>query len=366
MKIIECVPNFSEGQNQETLNLIAQQIKTVPNVKLLNIDPGAATNRTVFTFIGEPHAVCEAAFKAVRKAAERIDMRHHKGEHPRIGATDVLPLIPISGITLQECAELARTLAQRISDELGIPTYNYEAAASNPQRRNLAAVRAGEYEGLPNKLKDPNWHPDFGTSSFTEQAARSGATIVGARDFLIAVNFNLNTTSSRLASSVAFDVREIGRTFIAEQWSNEKGYWQPKENITPNPDAQKITVPGVLKGCKAIGWYIQEYGIAQVSMNITDISQTSLHEAFEAVAKAAHRRGMRVTGTEIIGLVPLKVLLDAGCYFLLKQGQSVQVSEKELIHIAIRSMGLSDLTPFDAQCKVIEYLSDINNSSLKI
>lgn len=356
MKLIECVPNFSEGQNQETLKQIEQQIRETPQVKLLHVDPGVATNRTVFTFVGEPRQVCQAALKAVCKAAELIDMRFHKGEHPRIGATDVLPLIPISGITLEECAELARELARQITETTGIPTYNYEAAATKPERKNLANVRAGEYEGLPNKLKDPNWVPDFGDSLYNEQVAKSGATIVGARDFLIAVNFNLNTTSAALASEVAKDVRESGRTIVVGEWSNEAGYWSRREGVIHDPEAERVKIPGVLKGCKAIGWYIREYGIAQVSMNITDIGQCSLHEAFEAVDQAAAKRGMRVTGTEIIGLLPLRVLTEAGRYFLRKQQQSEMVSDQELIKIAIKSMGLGDLAPFDPNLRVIEYL----------
>lgn len=353
MKLIECVPNFSEGRDHKVLDAIAEVIRSVEGVKLLNVDPGAATNRTVFTFVGEPTAVCEAAFRAVGRASELIDMRQHKGAHPRMGATDVLPLIPIAGVTLEECAEMARELAKRIATELEIPTYNYEAAAACPERSNLANVRSGEYEGLAKKLVDPKWKPDFGKAEFTEKAARSGATIVGARDFLVAVNFNLNTTSTRRANAIAFDVREKGRNIDPAQWSNEKGYW---ERHTTAPTTVAVNIPGALKGCKAIGWFIEEYGIAQVSMNITNISETSLHTAFEEVVRAATARGMRVTGTEIVGLVPLKVLTEAGKYFLRKQERSVGVSDAELLKIAIRSMGLNDLTPFNPREKVIEYL----------
>lgn len=355
MKLIECVPNFSEGRDPNILDAIAQSIRAVQGVRLLNVDPGAATNRTVFTFVGEPDAVCQAAFDAVKTASKLIDMRHHHGTHPRMGATDVLPLIPISEVTLDECAELARKLACRIAQELEIPTYNYEAAASCAERQNLAAVRSGEYEGLAKKLVDPKWRPDFGKAEFTEQAARSGATIVGARDFLVAVNFNLNTTSSRRANAVAFDVREKGRNIDPAQWSNQDGYWS---RHTFTPTTVSVNIAGALKGCKAIGWFIREYGIAQVSMNITNISQTALHTAFEEVSRAAALRGMRVTGTEIVGLVPLKVFTSAGEYFLTKQQRSIGVSDDELVQIASRSMGLSDLSPFDARLKVIEYLMD--------
>lgn len=332
MKLIECVPNFSDGRRDEIIEAIATSIRATEGVTLLNVDPGAATNRTVMTFVGEPTAVCDAAFAAVAKASELIDMRTHHGAHPRLGATDVLPLVPVSEVTLEECAELARGLARRIADELKIPTYNYEAAASRPERRNLASVRSGEYEGLEKKLTDPAWAPDFGEPKFTEQAARSGATIVGARDFLVAVNFNLNTTSTRRANAIAFDVREKGRT------------------------VDGVQIPGTLKGCKAIGWYIDEYGVAQVSMNITDIGATPLHIAFDEVSRAAAERGIRVTGTEIVGLVPLRVLTDAGRYFLSKQQRSAGVGDRELIRIAVRSMGLSELSHFNPDERIIEYL----------
>lgn len=354
-RLLECVPNFSEGCNMNIINQITLEVESVEGVQLLNVDPGKATNRTVVTFVGEPELVVEAAFRAVKKAAELIDMTTHKGEHPRMGATDVIPLVPVSGITIEEAAQMARTLAKRIADELEIPTYCYEAAAACAERQNLANVRSGEYEALPNKLVQPTWKPDFGAACFTPQAAKSGATIVGARDFLVAVNFNLNTTSTRRANAVAFDVREKGRTLDTGEWNlGADGLWMRVEG--GKKSGEKVNVQGTLKGCKAIGWYIEEYGMAQVSMNITNISQTSLHEAFEAVSTAAALRGMRVTGTEIVGLVPLNVLTDAGRYFLHKQERSTGVSDVELIKIAMHSMGLSDLGEFKASEKVIEYL----------
>ncbi len=339
-RLIECVPNFSEGRNQATLDAISHAIRSTEGVNLLDVDPGVATNRTVFTFVGEPEAVCEAAFRAAKVGSELIDMRHHSGAHPRMGAMDVCPLVPVAGVTLQECAELARTLAQRISEELHIPTYNYEAAAQTPQRQNLADVRSGEYEGLEAKLSDPAWAPDFGPATYTEQAARSGASIIGARDFLVAVNFNLNTTSTRRANAIAFDVREKGRT------------------------VEGVQIPGTLKGCKAIGWFIEEYDIAQVSMNITDIATTPLHIAFDEVCRCAEARGVRVTGTEIVGLVPKSVLVDAGKHFLNKQQRSLGVGEWELIRIACRTMNLSEIAEFDPRKKVIEYLIEPNAKGL--
>lgn len=347
-RLIECVPNFSEGSNMEIINSIASQVSETEGVKLLNVDPGVATNRTVVTFVGEPEAVLEAAFKAVRRASELIDMRSHKGAHPRIGATDVLPLIPVAGVTIEEAAEMARRLARRISDELGIPTYNYEAAAQRPERRNLAVCRAGEYEGLSKKISTEEGRPDFGPAEFTERAALSGATVVGARDFLVAVNYNLNTTSTRRANAIAFDVREKGRP--AREGGKVNGKPLKDEN------GKAIMIPGTLKGCKAIGWYIDEYRVAQVSMNITNISQTSLHEAYEEVSRAAAARGIRVTGTEIVGLVPKAVLIDAGKHFLRKQERSTGIPDSEIIRIAIKSMGLDELKPFDARERVIEYL----------
>lgn len=353
-RIIECVPNFSEGRNQQVINQIVSAIAATDvggeRVKVLNVDPGEATNRTVVTFTGSPEAVCEAAFQGVKAAGELIDMRQHHGAHPRSGATDVLPLIPISNITLKECAELARALAKRISEELGIACYCYEAAAFKPERKNLAVCRAGEYEALPEKMTDPARRPDFGSSAYTERIALSGATNVGARDFLIAVNFNLNTTSVRRAMAVAFDVREKGRK--AREGGSLTGM------VLKDDKGEDIWIPGTLKGCKAIGWYIDEYGIAQVSMNITDIRQTPLHVAFDEVCRAAAARGLRVTGTEIVGLVPKQVLIDAGRYFLTKQQRSLGISDEQIIHIAIKSMGLDDLKPFDPRKKVIEYLME--------
>ena len=347
-RIIECVPNFSEGRNADVINQIAAEISGTPDVALLNVDSGEATNRTVMTFVGPPEAVVEAAFRSVRKAGELIDMRQHHGAHPRIGATDVLPLIPVSGITLDECALLARDLAKRIAGEIGIPCYCYEAAAFSERRRNLAVCRAGEYEGIPKKLTTPGEQPDFGCREMDEGIARTGCTVVGARDFLIAVNFNLNTTSTRRANAIAFDVREKGRP---------KREGNPITG-TPMKDAEgnTIMIPGTLKKTKAIGWYIDEYGIAQVSMNITDINTTPLHKAFDEVCRCAQQRGIRVTGTEIVGLVPKRTLIEAGKYFLEKQNRSTGIPEKDIVDIAIHSMGLSDLRPFNPREKVIEYL----------
>lgn len=347
-RIIECVPNFSEGRNREVIDAIVASIEKSGGVKVLDVDPGEATNRTVVTFVGSPEAVVEAAFQGVKCAGELIDMRHHHGAHPRSGATDVLPLIPISGITLQECAELARKLAERIFSELEIPCYCYEAAAQKPERKNLAVCRAGEYEALPEKMSDPERMPDFGPGCYTEKAAVSGATNVGARDFLIAVNYNLNTTSTRRANAIAFDVREKGRP---------KREGNPiTGKIIKDAEGKTVMIPGTLKGCKAIGWYIDEYGIAQVSMNITDINTTPLHVAFDEVCRAASARGLRVTGTEIVGLVPKRTLIEAGRYFLEKQQRSTGISEEEIIKIAVKSMGLDDLKPFNPSEKVIEYL----------
>ena len=347
-RIIECVPNFSEGRDKAVIRQITSAIEASGGVKLLDVDPGEATNRTVVTFVGEPEAVVEAAFVGVKKAAELIDMRRHKGAHPRMGATDVLPLIPISGITLEECAELARGLAKRIADELQIPTYCYEAAAFTPERKNLAVCRAGEYEALPEKLAHKESAPDFGARPFDDGVAHTGATTVGARDFLIAVNFNLNTTSTRRANAIAFDVREKGRP--VREGNSPVG--KPLKDAAGNPVMQ----PGTLKATKAIGWYIEEYGIAQVSMNITDIATTPLHIAFDEVCRKADARGVRVTGTEIVGLVPKRALVEAGKYFLKKQCRSTGIAEEEIVRIAVKSMGLDDLKPFNPEEKVIEYL----------
>ncbi len=343
-RLVECVPNFSEGRDTKIITQIADEIRSVKGVTVLNIARAVGANRTVITFAGEAEKVCEAAFRGVRKAAGLIDMAKHKGTHPRIGATDVLPLVPLSGITLEECAELSRTLAKRIADELEIPCYCYEAAALKPGHRNLAVCRAGEYESLPEKMGSEKG-PDFGNRPFDEKIARSGATVVGARDFLIAVNFNLNTTSVRLANAVAFDVREKGR--IVRDPAGE-----PLKDAKGNV----LMKPGTLKGTKALGWYIDEYGIAQVSMNISDISATPLHKAFDEVCRAARERGLRVTGTEIIGLVPKQTLLDAGKHYLAKQQRPADVSEEELVSIAVKSMGLDDLRPFNPKEKVLEYL----------
>ncbi|MDE6125453.1 MAG: glutamate formimidoyltransferase [Muribaculaceae bacterium] len=347
-KIIECVPNFSEGRDKEIISAITSAITAAAPVALLDVDPGEATNRTVVTFVGEPDDVVEAAFAGIRQAAELIDMRKHHGAHPRMGATDVCPLIPVSGVTLEECAELSRKLAKRVADELGIPVYCYEAAAFTPERKNLAVCRAGEYEALPEKMGNPGKGPDFGDRPFDEAAARTGATTIGARDFLIAVNYNLNTTSTRRANAIAFDVREKGRP----QREGGRLTGKPLKDENGKP----LMIPGTLKGTKAIGWYIDEYGIAQVSMNITDINATPLHVAFDEVCRAANERGIRVTGTEIVGLIPKRALIDAGKYFLRKQQRSLGIPEAEIIRMAVKSMGLDELKPFKPEEKVIEYL----------
>ena len=348
-RIIECVPNYSEGHDKGIIDQIVAAIAAVEGVKVLDVDPGEATNRTVVTFVGEPEPVLEAAFQGAAKAKELIDMRFHHGAHPRSGATDVLPLIPVSGITLEECAVLARGLAERLYKELGIPCYCYEAAAFTPERRNLAVCRAGEYEALPEKMADPARKPDFG-GVYDEVAAKAGATNVGARNFLIAVNYNLNTTSTRRAMAVAFDVREKGRK------AREGGSLTGK--LLKDEKGEQIWIPGTLKGCKAIGWYIDEYGIAQVSMNITDIDTVPLHVAYEEVCRAAAARGLKVTGVEIVGLVPKRVLIDAGKFYLEKQQRSLGISEEEIIKIAVKSMSLDDLKPFNPKEKVIEYLME--------
>lgn len=357
-QIIECVPNFSEGRDKAVIDAITAEIEKGGEVRLLDVDPGEATNRTVVTFVGEPKAVIEAALRGMKKAAELIDMRKHHGAHPRMGATDVCPLIPVSGISLEECAELARDLAKRASDELGIPTYCYEAAAFTPERKNLAVCRAGEYEALPEKMNHEGKGPDFGDRPFDEDVARTGCTAVGARDFLIAVNFNLNTTSTRRANAIAFDVREKGRP------KREGGKLTGKPLKDEN--GETIMIPGTLKGTKAIGWYIDEYGIAQVSMNITNMNETPLHAAFDEVNRAAAARGLRVTGTEIVGLVPKRAIIDAGKHYLTKQQRSHGIPDSEIIKIAVKSMGLDELKPFDPEEKVIEYMlaADDNNKRL--
>ena len=356
-QIVECVPNFSEGRDKKIIKQITDEIEAVDGVRLLDVDPGEATNRTVVTFVGSPDAVAEAAFKAVAKAGELIDMRLHHGAHPRIGATDVLPIVPVSGITLEECAEIARRLARRIAEELAIPCYCYEAAAFKPERRNLAVCRKGEYEAIAERITDPAESPDFGARPMDERVARTGCTVVGARDFLIAVNFNLNTTSTRRANAVAFDVREKGRP---EREGNPI-----TGKIKLDANGKKIMRPGTLKATKAIGWYIEEYGIAQVSMNITNIGITPLHKAFDEVCRCAALRGLRVTGTEIVGLVPERALLDAGRHYLRMQHRSTGVPKEDIMKIAVKSLGLDDLRPFNPQEKVIEYLLDADAETEK-
>ncbi|PKP54241.1 MAG: glutamate formimidoyltransferase [Bacteroidetes bacterium HGW-Bacteroidetes-1] len=344
-QIIECVPNFSEGRDLGIIKQITNQIELIEGVKLLDVDPGLATNRTVVTFVGSPEEVIEAAFNAVKKASEIIDMRKHKGEHPRMGATDVCPLIPVSNISMEETVVFARRLAERIGNELGISVYCYEEAAYKPERKNLANCRSGEYEGLSEKLTDPNWKPDFGPAVLNETA---GAMAVGARDFLVAFNVNLNTTSTRRANSIAFDVREKGR--VMREGNPITG------KIVKDGKGNQVFVPGTLKAVKAIGWFIEEYGIAQISMNLTNIRVTPVHLAFDEVCLKAEARGIRVTGSELVGLIPLKAMLDAGKYFLAKQQRSLGVDEKELIKIAIKSMGLDALKPFHPEEKIIEYV----------
>lgn len=353
-QIIECVPNFSEGRDKTIIDAITAEIEKGGEVRLLDVDPGEATNRTVVTFVGEPDAVLDAAIRGMRKAAELIDMRNHHGAHPRMGATDVCPLIPVSGITLEECAELARKLAKRASEELGIPCYCYEAAAFTPERKNLAVCRQGEYEGLAERLGQEGKGADFGDRPFDEAAARTGATAVGARDFLIAVNFNLNTTSTRRANAIAFDVREKGRPMREGGKVNGKPVKDEKGNT--------VMIPGTLKGTKAIGWFIDEYGIAQVSMNITDMGVTPLHKAFDEVNRAAAARGIRVTGTEIVGLVPKRAIIDAGKHYLRMQQRSLGLPESEIIKIAVKSMGLDELKEFRPEEKIIEYMLEAGNA----
>jgi glutamate formiminotransferase / formiminotetrahydrofolate cyclodeaminase len=344
-QLIECVPNFSEGRDMEIIKQITDEIESVAGVRLLDVDPGRDTNRTVVTFVGEPDPVCEAAFRAVKKAATIIDMSKHTGAHPRMGATDVCPLVPVAGITMEETVVYARGLAERIGNELSLPVFCYEEAAFDAKRKNLASVRAGEYEGLKKKLSDPAWKPDFGPARFVEEA---GAVIVGARDFLVAFNVNLNTSSVRRANAIAYDVRERGR---------EKREGDPVTGkVVKDSDGNPVMIPGSLKSVKAIGWYIPEYAFAQISMNLTNIVITPVHIAFDEVCKKAEARGVRVTGSELVGLIPLKAMLDAGRYFLHKQQRSAGVSDAELINMAIRSMGLSELKPFNPDEKIIEYM----------
>ena len=344
-QLIECVPNFSEGRDMKIIDQITAEIESVEGVKLLDVDPGKATNRTVVTFVGEPQPVIEAAAKAIKKAAELIDMSKHKGEHPRMGATDVCPLIPIANISMDEVVEYAHKLGKMVGESTDIPFYMYENAATKPEWKNLATVRSGEYEALQDKLTKAEWKPDYGPAAFN---AKAGATAIGARDFLVAYNINLNTTSVRRANSVAFDVREAGRVKREGDKVNGK--------VLKDEQGNPVRQPGKLKAVKGIGWYIEEYGVAQISMNLTNISITSLHEAFEAVCDSAQERGLRVTGSELVGLVPLKVMLDAGKHFLRKQRRSLGVAESEIIKIAVKTLGLDELSPFDPEKKIIEYV----------
>lgn len=347
-QLIECVPNISEGRDAVKIKEIAAAVETVEGVKLLDVDPGKATNRTVITFVGEPELVIEAAFRLIKKAAQVIDMSGHTGEHPRFGATDVCPLVPIANIDMEETAHYAHKLGERVGKELGIPGYFYENAASEEKRKNLANCRSGEYEGLQKKLSDPNWKPDFGPAEYTENVKRTGAIAISARDFLIAYNVNLNTTSTRRANAIAFDIREAGR--IKREGNPITG----KKVL--DADGDPVRIPGKLKAVKGIGWYIEEYGIAQISYNLTNISITSMHEAFDESCKSALARGIRVTGSELVGLVPLQAMLDAADYFLRKQQRSLGISEKEKIKIAVKSLGLDDLKPFNPEEKIIEYM----------
>lgn len=352
-QLIECVPNISEGCDQEKINLIAQSVTQIEGIKLLDIDPGKATNRTVITFVGEPQQVIDAAFLLIKKAAELIDMSKHHGAHPRFGATDVCPLVPISGITLDQTAEYAKKLGKRVGDELGIPVYLYENAAQEDKRKNLASCRAGEYEGLKEKIANPAWKPDFGPSNYNETVRKSGAIAISARNFLIAYNVNLNTTSTRRANAIAFDIREAGRIKTDAFGKNSL-----------DDQGQPIRIPGKLKAVKGIGWYIEEYGIAQISYNLTNIGITPMHLAFDESCKAAQERGLRVTGSELIGLIPLKALLDAADFYLIKQARSLGICESEKIKIAVKSLGLDDLKPFNPNEKIIEYLLKDSNKKL--
>lgn len=353
-QLIECVPNISEGRDMNIINQVTAEIEKVEGVKLLDVDPGATTNRTVITFVGEPEQACEAAYRVVKKAAELIDMRQHHGAHPRQGATDVCPLIPVSNITMEETVVYAHKLAERIGTELQIPIYCYENAAKLPERRNLAYCRTGEYESLSTRLGSEQWKPDYGPNAWNDHVAQTGATQVGARDFLVAINYNLNTTSTRRANAIAFDVREKGRP------QREGG--KPSGKPMKDENGKTIMIPGTLKGTKAIGWYIEDYGIAQVSMNITSIKVAPVHLCFDEVCRCAANRGVRVTGCEIVGLIPKSVLIDAGKYYLAKQHRSLGVSEDEIMKIAIKSMGLDDLKPFNPKEKVIEFLIEDQNS----
>lgn len=357
-QLIECVPNFSEGNDLNIIRQITDTIEKTEGVRVIDVDPGKATNRTVVTMVGSPEEVIEAAFQAVKKARELIDMRHHKGAHPRFGATDVCPLIPVSNITMEETVVYAQRLAERIGRELNIPVYCYESAAREAKRKNLANCRAGEYEGLKEKISNTEWQPDFGPNQWSEDVARSGATAVGARNFLVAYNVNLNSTSTRRANSIAFDVREKGR--VKREGNPLTG------KIVLDEKGNKVWEPGMLKSVKAIGWFIEEFGIAQISMNLTDINVTSMHEAYEAVYERANARGLRVTGSELVGVVPLKAMLDAGKYFLHKQQRSIGISDREIIKIAVKSLGLNELYPFDPDKKIIEYILAKEDTSKKL
>lgn len=355
-QIIECVPNISEGRDQDKINLIVAEIEKIKDVKVLNVDPGYATNRTVITFVGPPKNVIDAAYLLIKKAKELIDMSQHEGEHPRMGATDVCPLVPISNITMKETVEWANCLAKKVGEELNIPVYLYETAAKEEKRKNLANCREGEYEGLEKKISDPNWKPDYGPQKYNEDISKSGATAISARDFLVAYNVNLNTTSTRRANAIAFDIREAGRI------KREEGKISGK--ILKDKKGQPLRQAGYFKSVKGIGWYIKEYGIAQISYNLTDIKVSSLHEVFDKTCEQANKRGVRVTGSELIGLVPKKVLIDAGKYFLKKQNRSLGISEKEVIKIAIKSLGLDELAPFKAEERIIEYMIKKENKPL--
>jgi glutamate formiminotransferase/formiminotetrahydrofolate cyclodeaminase len=347
-KLIECVPNFSEGNDMNIIKQITNEIESVEGVRLIDVDPGKATNRTVVTMVGTPDEVCEAAFRAVKKAAELIDMSKHSGAHPRFGATDVCPLVPVANITMEETVAYAHKLAKRIGDEAGVPVYCYENAAQTPERRNLAVCRAGEYEAVKDRIGTEQWKPDFGPAEFTPAVAKSGVTAVGARNFLIAYNFNLNTTSTRRANAIAFDVRERGRTLREGNPATGK--------IVTDEKGNPVMIPGTLKATKAIGWFIEEFGVAQISMNMTDLTVTSIHKAFDEVCAKAQDRGIRVTGSELVGVVPLKAMLDAGKHYLRMQERSTGIADREIIKIAVKSLGLDELYPFDADKKIIEYI----------
>ncbi len=355
-QLIECVPNISEGRDENIIKQVTDVVETVEGVRLIDVDPGKATNRTVITFVGTPDEVCEAAFRVVKKASELIDMSKHSGAHPRFGATDVCPLVPVANITMEETVEFARNLGKRIGEELDIPVYNYEFAAFTEERRNLANCRSGEYEGLREKLADPHWEPDWGPAEFNDNVAKTGVTAVSARNFLVAYNVNLNTTSTRRANAIAFDVRERGR--VKREGNPLSGKIVKDENGKP------VYTPGMLKKVKAIGWFIEEYGVAQISMNLTDITITSVHEAFEAVKKSAEARGIRVTGSELVGVIPLNSMLDAGKFYLKMQKRSLGITDREIIKVAVKSLGLDELGPFDPDKKIIEYILEDKSQKL--